>query len=236
MNLWIKHVKKYHKKHPNLTYSECLKNSKKSYNRQKGGNALLSNEVYKSQSERDKVKGYIPLEGDKRSQVYKKNNKIVVSLRGTDPTNIKDLANDALIAVGLNKYSNRYKKDKKLVQDNIKKYGKDNVSITGHSLAGNIAKSLSRDLGVKSKVYNPGAGPRQFVSGVRDRVSCKLNPKGKRCKTAKLTTTYRTKYDPISVLGAHGVNTKHVKQKGFDPHGLDNFKGLGKKTKKKKKK
>ena len=232
MNSWIKHVKKYHKKHPNLTYGEAMKKSRKSYKKQQGGSALLSTEVYKAPSDRDEVDGFKPVGGDTRSQVYKKDNKVVVSLRGTDPTSIKDLANDALIAVGLNRHSNRYKKDKKLVKDSIKKYGKENVSITGHSLAGNIAKQLSRDLNVKAKVYNPGAGPRQLISGVADRIACKLNKKGKRCKKAKLTTTYRTKSDPVSILGVTGVNTKSIKRKkGKDPHTLDNFKGLGKKKK-----
>ena len=34
-NVWLKHVAAYRKKHPKMTYSEVLKNAKKSYTKKK---------------------------------------------------------------------------------------------------------------------------------------------------------------------------------------------------------
>lgn len=232
MNPWLEHVKKVRKKYPKLSYKEALVKAKSTYKKkQKGGNAKIANEVYKKDEDRKTVDGYVPSteHKEKRIEKFEKDGKVIISVRGTDVTDPRDLANDALILTGLNHKSNRYKRNKKFVQDAIDKHGKENVEIVGHSLGGNIAKQLSRDLDVKAKVYNPGAGPRQLLQGTADRIACKLKPKGKRCRKAKLTTTYRTALDPVSLLGISGVNTKTVKQKGLDPHTLKNFKGLGKK-------
>jgi hypothetical protein len=40
VNKWIKHVKAFHAKHPNLSYSEAMKKARASYNPGKSGSAV----------------------------------------------------------------------------------------------------------------------------------------------------------------------------------------------------
>ena len=94
-----------------------------------------------------------------------------MALRGTDFRSGKDLKDDVVLASGLIKKTGRYKKDKRLVESAIKKYGKENVSITGHSLAGKLAKGIGRELGVRATTYNKGATYTDTIQGVRDRVA-----------------------------------------------------------------
>ena len=222
-------MKAYRKKNPSMSMKDAMKGASKTYKKkQKGGNAKLAREVYKKPSERGEVDGYKQVRGDKRRAVYEKNGKAIVALRGTDFRSGKDLKDDVVLSSGLIKKTGRYKKDKRLVESAIKKYGKENVSITGHSLAGKLAKDIGRELGVRATTYNKGATYTDTIQGVRDRVACERNPQGKRCKEANLVKNYRTKKDPVSVLGALDKNTKVVGQKeGKDVHTISNFTGDG---------
>lgn len=228
MNTWQEHLKAYRKKHPKMSLKDAMKGASKTYKgkKQKGGNAKLAREVYKNPSERGEVDGYKQVKGDKRRAVYEKDGKVIVALRGTDFRSGKDLKDDVVLATGLIKTTGRYKKDKKLVQEAIRKYGKENVSITGHSLAGKLAKDIGRELGVRATTYNKGATYTDTVQGLRDRVACKRNPQGKRCKEANLIQNYRVKNDPASLLGALDKNTRVVEQKeGENVHAVANFVG-----------
>ena len=159
-----------------------------------------------------------------KSSVYEKDGKAIVAFRGS--ADKRDLLTDVALVRGVLKKTPRYKEEERLVKEVIAKYGKDNVELTGHSLGGTIAKDLSRQTGVKATTYNKGSSTKDFVEGVIDRVAVKVNPKGKRAKTAKLTTNYRTKYDPVSLMGATAVNTKLVKPtKGV--HTIESFRGRG---------
>lgn len=224
---WITHVKKV-QKDKGISYKEALKVASRSYKKapkksknQRGGNPALASDVYKPRPARG-ADGYTALEGTKKSQVYKKGDKVIVALRGT--ADAKDVGSDALIATGTLRLGNRYKGDKAFTQKAIKKYGKGNVSVVGHSLGGTLAKRIGKDLNIPSKGYNSGGGPVQAVGGTIDRIACKVNPNGKRCKKAKQHTTVRVASDPISLLAAPGVNTKLVKRKaGENPHTISNF-------------
>lgn len=221
MSDWIKHVKAVAKE-KGIKYGDALKIASKSYKKkQKGGNSKLSDEVYKSKEKRTDRDGY---KEDKslskeKSSVYVKDGKAVVAVRGT--SDLRDIGTDALVALGVSKKGKRYKKEKQLVKEAIDKYGKDNVSVSGHSLGGTIARDLSRDLGVKAETYNSGASVRQLVEDIGDKIACKNRKNGKRCRKSKLVKSERTRADPVSLLGA--VSSKSVKQKSRNPHALMNF-------------
>ena len=79
----------------------------------------------------------------KRSKVYTKDGKAVVTHAGTD--SLTDWANNLLIPIGLHKYSNRYKEAKKVQEKANKKYGKENIETVSHSQSGHIAKNLANE-------------------------------------------------------------------------------------------
>ena len=165
MNAWIKHVKAYAKKH-NVSYKVAMKKAKKTY--QRGGDVQVANDTYKRLTK--------PLlsNDNGKMKVVEKDGKVIVGFRGTKLNDVDDLLDDALVVQGGIRKSDRYKKSRKEVKDLISKYGKDNVELSGHSLGGSIARELSRDLGVKADVYNPGSSFSDFTRGVGDRVACKF--------------------------------------------------------------
>jgi hypothetical protein len=68
---------------------------------------------------------------------HKDTGKAVLAFRGTElNTNNKmgDLGSDALLALGLHNVSSRFKNAKRATEAAINKYGKENLTLTGHSL------------------------------------------------------------------------------------------------------
>jgi hypothetical protein len=196
-----------------------------------GGNiklAVIADEVYKKPSERGERNGWRYVSGDKRHGIWNKGSQAVIGVRGTDFKDPKDVADDVAIGVGALKLTPRYKQAKKWVKKAIKKYGKNNVQVSGHSLGGKIAKELAKDFAIKFAIkgstFNAGASVSDAVSSIGDRVACKINKKGKRCKKAKKVENYRTKIDPVSAAAVGDINTNTVKRKkGLDPHAIANF-------------
>ena len=71
---------------------------------------------------------------------------------------MKDWGNNALYAVGMHKYSNRYKRANEIEKKVEEKYGTDNLDILGHSQSG----AFTQELGKNAKnvvVLNPATHP-----------------------------------------------------------------------------
>jgi len=98
----------------------------------------------------------------------------------------KDWGNNAAYAMGLYKYTDRYKQGKKLQTATEKKYGSQNVSTLGHSQGSH----LSRELGGNSK---------EIIN---------LNPAYKGEKPLKNEYNIRSSGDVVSV-GLHGTKRGH---------------------------
>ena len=62
-----------------------------------------------------------------------------VVFRGTK--SLSDIGNDAMIAIGQEKHTTRFKNSKNIVNKLNKKYGKKNVNVLGDSLGGAIAEA-----------------------------------------------------------------------------------------------
>lgn len=97
--------------------------------------------------------------------------KAVIAYRGTqigdlskNRTGWRDLGADAATYLGLQSLNNRYANAEKVAHAAIAKYGKDNVSLTGHSLGGSQAQYVSRKLGLAADVYNPFGGPGELLN------------------------------------------------------------------------
>ena len=86
-------------------------------------------------------------------------NKAVIAYKGTDPKHISDLIVDGQIFNGMDEYlSGRFTGAEKAYRNTAKKYGKENVQVTGHSLGGSQAVHVGRKYGVERTAFKPGSG------------------------------------------------------------------------------
>lgn len=95
------------------------------------------------------------------------NGKVFVSVAGTDFQNKRnrrddDIQTNVFLSAGLLVGTNRYKQDSNDLRQVIDKYGKENVSITGHSLGGSLAIELGEAYDIPAYAYNPGGTPKTF--------------------------------------------------------------------------
>jgi len=126
----------------------------------------------------------------------------VITHRGTK--GVSDWANNAAYAMGLYKYTPRYKEGKKLQEATEHKYGSENVSTLGHSQGSHLA----REHGQNSK---------EIIN---------LNPAYKGEKPLPNEYNIRSSGDVVSV-GLHGTTRGHdtlIKSESYNPlteHGID---------------
>lgn len=151
-------------------------------------------------------------------------NKAVIAFRGTQPTNLSDLAADTAIFFGVERLFPRFNEalaHAKLVEKTV---GKGNVELTGHSLGGSEALYVTEKTGMPSTVFNPGKTFEQFdllekYDKVRNAVFSDPNKQNN-----KNTQIYNTRFDPISF---NATRTKgdvdYVKACGYNVHAIDNF-------------
>lgn len=97
------------------------------------------------------------------------NEKIIMSFRGTDGGNnlgmrYEDLLIDYQLAIGRLRSTKRFEEAVKMLEKVIKKYGKNNISLCGHSLGGAIADYISDIYKIPAFIYNTGASPLSVIN------------------------------------------------------------------------
>jgi hypothetical protein len=113
---------------------------------------------YKDKSKQKQIIGdYIrddSLSGN-RTQVYfnPKNNKSIVSHTGTN--SLTDWLTDLQYANGNLEQTKRFKHAKRIQDEAEKKYGKENITTTGHSLGGAIARNTGKNTSHVYTVNSP---------------------------------------------------------------------------------
>ena len=151
----------------------------------------------------------------------------IVTIKGTDPSNKRDLLSDLKLAVGLSRtdkqFKNRTKEIKKVyagIDDDKNKF------LTGHSLGGSIvshamAKSKSiRDNTTKATTFNAGS-----TMAFNKEISKDLTKEDKKELKKKLLH-HHVKGDVISASLTIGPQVGKVKTqsgKASSAHSLDNF-------------
>ena len=122
---------------------------------------LMLKESYKKPNERQNIGDYIidPSLSTGENVVYynPKTKEVKNVYRGTEGT-LKDWGNNALYAVGMHKYSNRYKRANEIEKKVEQKYGTENLDVLGHSQSG----AFTQELGKNAKnvvVLNPATHP-----------------------------------------------------------------------------
>jgi len=161
---------------------------------------------------------------------------ILLSFRGTVPTNKDDLLADASIVINRLYYSNRFKNDKEQIQKIFQKYppNKYEYYVTGHSLGGAITNSIIREYPNNIKyaiTYNPAFQPYDIISQQNKKIKRLYTPDdglyklgGRLFSNVTLVPTTRTTL-PNQNLITTGFNA-------YQGHALDNFNsyyGMGKK-------
>ena len=92
---------------------------------------------------------------EEKQKVYlDKNNKPIIAFRGTVPTDINDLLNDAILLIGLEGFSPRFQNSVEFTKKVIDKYGKENISLVGHSLGSSIANYVSAETDIFGEGFN----------------------------------------------------------------------------------
>ncbi len=191
--------------------------------------ALMSQKAYKRGKDRQ-IQGYDideELSSDDRT-VYKhqSSNSVVISYRGTDlTTNVerkpkksirdiwysrgfRDVGADVSLATYNPEYNHRFYNAKKVAEKAIQKYGKENISLTGHSLGGSEAMYVSNQHHLPAVVHNPFIHPIDIA-----------------LKTKFENVTIRHNMgDPVSVLSpwANAGRLEIAKGHHFE-HGINNW-------------
>lgn len=172
--------------------------------------AKLAEAAYSGAMEVDGWQKDVSLSGPDHS-VFHKDGHAKIAYRGTNLGNRKDLEADALLAVGLQDYSNRFKRAVRTADQVEKKYGKGKYTLTGHSLGGSQAIHVSRNKGVKATTFAAAMSP----------VDAHL-----RKRTYSHVHSVTTAADPISKytnitrgIGKHTI----IPQTKWNPHSTDNF-------------
>ena len=147
-----------------------------------------------------------------------------VSVKGTDPRNIKDLISDVKLGLGVGGTDKQFKRRRNQLKD-IARETEGPLYLTGHSLGSSIVtKAMATSKGLRDRVtkadlYNTG-----YTSAFHKEVSQGLTPSDK-AQLKKKITHHHVKMDPLSTaltFGAVGkVKTYEVER--LDKHTIDNF-------------
>lgn len=158
-----------------------------------------------------------------------KTNKAYVSFRGTDlhgKNKFRDIGADALLALGLQEASNRFKKARRVTDKAIEKYGRENTSTVGTSLGGAQSLYTGAKRGIPAHSFNGGVNLTDVIRSKGVFNHGILKPfLGKLNFDKNIHHNYVTKNDVVSHLGKYvkGINTHFVPQKHKNPHSLKNF-------------
>lgn len=123
--------------------------------------------------------------------LHDSNGHAVVAFRGSKE--IKDwVTSDIKIITGTGvKSDRRFVEAQSEVESVIKKYGKDNITLTGHSLGGRIGMEIGKNLDIPNYVYNPGTWLFDYYSNI-------LPDSMKQPGAFKNTTIIDNPMDPLS--------------------------------------
>ena len=145
-----------------------------------------------------------------------KTNETIMSFRGTNWRNINDIFQNIGIVTGNPLFQSRRRSNEKLYDKVGDKYGKDSITLTGHSAGGWQATEVAVRKSAPAVVYNSAnaGGQLEWLKAM---------------KSNGLITHYSTNnpmkgsFDVVSLLNPHKTETVDVKEGVNDTHSVRNF-------------
>lgn len=217
--------------------------------------ALLSKKAYGRNNQERQVEGFdiLPQHTTEDRVVYRhqKTGYVVVAFRGTDlhdthqvtsrmwkrnpikalshefeTRHFRDVTTDIALALGIQgAASHRFYNAEVGTQRVINEFGKNNVSVTGHSLGGSQAMHVSNKLGVHAEVYNPhiswndaGTHTNFFHTNVHVNATDPISTFFPGIRAEHIDVRYNRKAKPF--MGQHGIDNflkSTTKSKTFIP-------------------
>ena len=147
----------------------------------------------------------------------------VVSYRGTVPTNLGDWKTNLRIAHDGAEGTTRYKNAEKVYLSAVKRYGKENMSVLGHSQGGGISHYIGQKYDVTSHSYNPAISNKMVLDNEAGMFKGNINK----------AHIYRANWDAVSVLSKYDAikNNSEFHQPptipNVDSHPVNDLHGLG---------
>ena len=165
-------------------------------------------------------------------------NQVTLAMPGTDITNERnrrkrDLLTDGLVTFGVHQLGNRFQSADREVQSLIREYGKDNITIAGHSLSGQISSDLSLKHGVESYSFNRGGSHLTNRSNIFNYLNPRMRRNKKKNNVFFSRPSLKKGFDPLSILTTSDplAKTTFVKQgellpsekSVLNPHSIGHF-------------
>lgn len=189
--------------------------------------AVLARLAYLSPSERQAEAqrlGYT-IESQDADRVLLSNpeGQAVISVRGTDLKNpknvVRDVATDVAILFGKGEKTPRYMATQKLFEEAIQSGKYKNIEAVGHSLGGHQAIHLGKTYGIKTHAFNPAFSLPDVARSFIDRLAVRQKHKN--------INIYTTATDPISVASMLSLTANVRRHKplkhGLSSHSLEQF-------------
>ena len=150
----------------------------------------------------------------------------IVSVKGTDPTNKKDLMSDLHLAIGNASSDTQFKNRKKQIKKIYSSIDdKEPKILTGHSLGASvITHTLAKSKSVRNNTKSAHAFNTGMTQSFNKELQKDLSKQDKKDLKSKLVH-HHVKGDPISAALTIGPQVGRVittKQTAASPHGLDN--------------
>jgi hypothetical protein len=180
----------------------------------------------------------LPEFSDSNSVVVKKNNDVIISYRGTNPTNISDLVADVKIATGF-PLTGRFDEAQKKYEAVRATYPDADITTTGHSLGGALGYSVAKNNQLDGHFFNMGSSiinPSDLIDTFSSDTSKPVNTYhtfGDIVSVSKKYMDTRDNFlqvprpnwlkDTLKNFALYGLGGGALKTEFMDIHGLHNF-------------
>ena len=164
---------------------------------------------------------------DNTSYLYrnKETNELVLSIRGTKPTNPNDWVINAMTAVGVEERHNDVTDQIRKIKRIENEFGLENLKVVSYSKGTSIGLAIAREFGVKGTHFNPWLGP-NAIDGTYAKKQTILRGTQDMVSTVALTSMYPVELP--SNFDVKTVNDPNPSALPLSTHRIENFEEIPK--------